>query len=280
MNAYFSKLAEELTGKESIPPDQLTRIIDNMPLTTGEKFQLREVLYGEVEKALSSVRKDCSSGYDNISIRLLQPVLEFLISPLTHIINSCSPVSRRICSLRFGRYPELVLHQKLKIQPGTTIIDQSPFCPCYQRCSRAWCYNKCKNLLIIAVCFRILSRDLARSFNYHCSVEDDLTKAMKNGEITLAIFADFSKAFNSVDPEVLINKLFKMNFSKTFLHWLANYLTDRKQYVQVNDKLSSRATKRFGVPQESLLGPVLFNMYACCRYASERSSGRRMPAIR
>ena len=55
MNAYFSKLAEELTGKESIPPDQLTRIIDNMPLTTGEKFQLREVLYGEVEKALSSV---------------------------------------------------------------------------------------------------------------------------------------------------------------------------------------------------------------------------------
>ena len=103
MNAYFSKLAEELTGKESILPDQLTRIIDNMPLTTGEKFQLREVLYGEVEKALSSVRKDCSSGYDNISIRLLQPVLEFLISPLTHIINSCSPVSRRICSLRISR---------------------------------------------------------------------------------------------------------------------------------------------------------------------------------
>ena len=102
---------------------------------------------------------------------------------------------------------------------------------------------------------------------------------MKNGEITLAIFADFSKAFNSVDPEVLINKLFKVNFSKTFLHWLANYLTDRKQYVQVNDKLSSRATKRFGVPQGSLLGPVLFK-YACCRYASERSSGRRMPAIR
>ena len=60
LNAYFSKLAEELTGKESIPPDQLTRIIDNMPLTTGEKFQLREVPYGEVKKALLSVRKDCS----------------------------------------------------------------------------------------------------------------------------------------------------------------------------------------------------------------------------
>ena len=89
MNAHFSKSAEKLTGRESISHDDLTQIIDNMPSTNNVKFQLRKVYYNEVKKALSSIRKDCSSGHDNISIRLLQPVLEYILSALTHIINSC-----------------------------------------------------------------------------------------------------------------------------------------------------------------------------------------------
>ena len=83
---------------------------------------------------------------------------------------------------------------------------------------------------------------------------------MKKGEITLAIFTDYSKAFDTVDPEVLINKLFKLNFSKPFLHWLVSYLTDREQYIQINDKLSSKVTIQWGVPQGSILGPILFNL--------------------
>ena len=86
--------------------------------------------------------------------------------------------------------------------------------------------------------------------------KDDITKAMKKGEITLAIFADYSKAFDTVDFEILIS-----NFSKSFLHWLVSYLTNRQQYVQVNDKYSTKITTTFGVPQGSILGPVLFNLY-------------------
>ena len=71
--------------------------------------------------------------------------------------------------------------------------------------------------------------------------KDDVSKAMKKGEITLAVFADFSKAFNIVDPDVLINKLSKMNFSKLFLHSLISYLSDREQFLQINDKISSKA---------------------------------------
>ena len=47
----------------------------------------------------------------------------------------------------------------------------------------------------------------------------------------------------------------------TFLHWLISYLSDREQFVQINDKISSKAIIRFVVPQGYLLGPVLFNLY-------------------
>ena len=50
-------------------------------------------------------------------------------------------------------------------------------------------------------------------------LKDDIVKAMKRGEITLAIFADYSKAFDTVNFEILINKLYKLNFCRTFLHW-------------------------------------------------------------
>ena len=75
-----------------------------------------------------------------------------------------------------------------------------------------------------------------------------------------------SKAFNIVDPDVLINKLFKDELLKSFLHRLISYLSDREQFVQINDKISSKAIIRFGVPQGSLLGPVLFNLYVADMY--------------
>lgn len=71
---------------------------------------------------------------------------------------------------------------------------------------------------------------------------DDIAKAMKIAKIKLAMFAGNSKPFDMVDFETLINKLHNLNFSKTALHWLVSYLSDRQQYVQVNDKSSCKET--------------------------------------
>ena len=82
---------------------------------------------------------------------------------------------------------------------------------------------------------------------------------MKKGELTLIAFADFSKAF---DYSIVICKLHAIRLSKSALLWILSYLSNRHQFVQVNDKQSHLKDVLFGVPQGSVLGPVIFNLYA------------------
>ena len=90
---------------------------------------------------------------------------------------------------------------------------------------------------------------------------DDIIQAMKRGEISLAIFADLSKAFDAVDHVKILEKMHKMGFPKHFLRWILNYVGNRREYVQINDKASELVDVLFGVPQGSILGPALFNLY-------------------
>ena len=84
--------------------------------------------------------------------------------------------------------------------------------------------------------------------------------ARKQSELTMAVFTDYSKAFDTIDFLTLIQKMQSLNFSMDFLYWVFNYLTHTQHFVQIDSNYSSLLTAKYGVPQGSILGPIFSNL--------------------
>ena len=72
------------------------------------------------------------------------------------------------------------------------------------------------------------------------------------------IYLDFAKAFDKVDHGILLNKLKKIGINGKICVWIDNFLSNRQQCVAVNGTTSSEAHERSGIPQGSVLGPLIF----------------------
>ena len=90
---------------------------------------------------------------------------------------------------------------------------------------------------------------------------DKVTEARDNGDYVVGSFLDFSKAFDTVDHSILLDKMFIYDVRNIALKWFEDYLTGRSQYVMCNGFKSSNSEIKCGVPQGSILGPLFFLLY-------------------
>ena len=103
--------------------------------------------------------------------------------------------------------------------------------------------------------------------NYHSTnhalitTTEKIRHALDNDHYMCGIFVDFQKAFDKVNHDILLSKLYYYGIRDTPFKLIKSYFTNRKQYTHINDSESTALISTHGVPQGSVLGPLLFFIY-------------------
>ena len=256
-NKFFINVGPNLASK--IPSDNRcpTSYILN---SVTEDMLLTPVIEDEIGNIIKSL-KDSSSGWDDISARVVKTTHTTFIKPLTHIMN---------LSLATGVFPtELKIARVIPIfKSGVTNIFSNyrpvSVLPLFSKILERLMYNRL--LLFInehglLYKFQFGFRTLHSPNLALILLVDKISQALESGEYVLGLFLDFSKAFDTVNHSILFKKLEFYGIRGVALSWFQSYLTGRVQYVEYDDINSSRDTVTCGVPQGSILGPLLFLLY-------------------
>lgn len=251
LNTYFTTTAERTLGSSTVPLDDLTCIINNLPYINppdASSFSLRLVAHGEVLKCMKSLCSDCSTGADNIPARFVKLIAEHFTGHLMGIIDNC---------IRNSYFPRLWKTASVSLIPKLdTPVSSDQF---YPRSILPVLSNVFKKLLAAQMSDFVkkasLLHDHVSSFcKGHSTttallgIRDAIQQAIKKGDVSLMVLADFSKVFDTMCFKTTIHKFHKLGFSKTFLKWILSYLSDRSQFVQIEDKSSSYMSTKFGIP--------------------------------
>ena len=90
---------------------------------------------------------------------------------------------------------------------------------------------------------------------------EKVTKALDTGKIVVGVYLDIRKAFDSISTSILLDKLYRIGIRGNLYCLLQSYLSSRTQYVVYNECNSSTQSIEYGVPQGSILGPLLFILF-------------------
>lgn len=90
---------------------------------------------------------------------------------------------------------------------------------------------------------------------------ESIKQSLDSGNVVGAVFLDLKKAFDTVNHNILLSKLKSFKFSKEAVDWFESYLQNGEQCVKINQEKSSFLNNRMGIPQGSILGPLLFSLF-------------------
>jgi Reverse transcriptase (RNA-dependent DNA polymerase) len=256
-NSYFTELPKTLQN-------QLNYTNINSPKSnkrTEKTIFLTPTNKSEVINIIKNLKLTNSVGPDDISVRIIKECSEHYTEPLVHIINE---------SFKTGIYPDL-----LKI---------SKIIPLYKKGDKTKTSNY-RPIAILSVFSKIFEKIIAKRLLNFLESENVLSKnqfGFQNRKSTqsallrilkyvydnldrhnkvIALFVDLTKAFDCVDHEILLSTIENFGIRGVCNDLLRSYLQNRHQFVECFNERSSLLPIEIGVPQGSVLGPLLFILY-------------------
>lgn len=265
-NNHFLTVAESLlksndhTQSDFVCPDNLTQFCLDKT-AHAHPFKIPPIAVFEVGKHISQLSNKKSSGPDEVSNQILKISLPYIVESITYIFNLC---------ISQNTFPTELKKAKVIPLPKSKQTDD---------------INNYRPISLLPVLSKILERhvhthlskyleqhnlihELQSGFRRHHSCVSALTllsqnwhSAINSSQISGSVFLDLSKAFDLVDHSILLDKLTLYLNNPDSVSFFRSFLTGRTQKVYVNGSSSFEGEIKYGVPQGSVLGPVLFCLY-------------------
>ena len=258
-NDFFVNIGPKLANEINISSNRSYKTYLTEKISSSLSFDLVDV--STIEGIIGKLKSKSSSGLDGISANLLKNMSEIISSTLTIIINQ---------SLTTGIFPD-----RLKCAKVVPIYKKdNPHLPGnYRPISLLPAISKVFEKVVYSQVYEYLSKNNLLYKNQYgfrkkhstelaaMEVSIKIFENLDKKKLPLAIFLDFSKAFDTIDHEILLYKLSHYGIKNTALAWFKSYLSNRTQFVQYKDIASGELQITTGVPQGSILGPLLFIIY-------------------
>uniref|UniRef100_A0A3B1IDG0 Reverse transcriptase domain-containing protein n=1 Tax=Astyanax mexicanus TaxID=7994 RepID=A0A3B1IDG0_ASTMX len=207
--------------------------------------------------------KSSTSPLDPMPSQLIKDCLTPLAPLIIDIINSSltSGIVRYLSNLQ----PSLLSSKK----PGLDPEDPNNYRPISNLTFLSKLLERAvANQLKIHLLSNNLYETFQSGFRTHHSTEtallkvtNDLLLSSDSGSLTILLLLDLSAAFDTVNHSILLNRLESIGITNTALSWFKSYLSDRFHYITINQHKSHTTPVLHGVPQGSVLGPILFILY-------------------
>ena len=247
INAHFIRETEQV----------VTAFLHTQPIES-----IRRTVPAEVAWQIRHLKPRKAPGPDGIQNLVLQKLPKIAIQVLTDIINA-------IMSLK--SYPNKWKEGRILLFPkhGRDLKEPNNYRPITLLNTMGKLTEKVisKRLKQNILDLNILRNEQFGFRSHHSTTTqllrhtEEITKGFNHGRATVGLYLDISQAFDKVWHIGLVRKLIDYNINTGMIHLIADYLTNRNFEVQVQGKVSGRKEIKSGVPQGSILGPTLFNIY-------------------
>lgn len=260
-NEYFTNIASSLKEPLLTSDNELLNNYVQTKVPSSSEFSIPLTNITFVQKFLKNLNVNKSTGLDNIGPKILKLSANMLAPSLMYIVNK---------SITVGEFP--CLWKEAKVKPlfksgaKVEINNYRPISilPTVSKLIEKWVDSQFYNYLDN---FNLLHKSQSGFRPKHSTESalilmiDSWLKAINEGKIIGCVLIDFRKAFDLVDHKILLKKLEYYKCSDTSLSWFQSYLSNRTQRVSINNNLSDPARVTCGVPQGSILGPLLFLIF-------------------
>ena len=259
-NTFFTNVGPNLAN-DITESDENISIYDYLGESIEQSLFMRPVDEEEVITTVTGCTKKRSSDFEDISMDTVAKVVSVICKPLAHICNisfrtgvfpSRMKIAKVIPMFKSGTKTDVTNYRPISLLPQFSKILEKLF---LTRINSFLCVNNILSSSQYGFCTN-LSTSLAMM-----ELIEEITNPTDNKKHAIGVFIDLKKAFDTVDHRILIKKLEHYGVRGAASDWLKSYLSNRKQFVNIDGCSSELLDVICGVPQGSILGPTLFIQY-------------------